>query len=133
MVVAVVVVVMAALVHAGPVPDEEEPSGGFKTFHAIKQWFSPVTTYFKSIPSKSPSDLADDVRGGVGNVRDWASENDAIQALRGALSPVKDWIKEKADVVKDQTFSDMYENVKSSVQDMDERVGTWLEDKMTKE
>ena len=29
----------------------------------------------------------------MGDVRDWASENDAIQALRGALTPVKDWVQ----------------------------------------
>lgn len=119
-------------------------------------------------------------------MRDWANDNEAIQALRGALTPVKDWIKvhththiftilptkyihvgnlscmdeasqrptsvrvpglalfqyrlmvilsflqEKADVVKDQSFSDMYESVKTSVKDMDDRLGTWLQEKTSK-
>ncbi|KAK8399482.1 hypothetical protein O3P69_003518 [Scylla paramamosain] len=94
-----VLVLTVALVHAGPLPDEETSTGS-KTLHALRQFFSPVTNYFSSIPSKTPSDIADDVRGSVDNVRDWASENEAIQALRGALNPVRDWIKEKANVVK---------------------------------
>ncbi|MPC08196.1 hypothetical protein E2C01_000773 [Portunus trituberculatus] len=126
-----VLVLTVALVHAGPVP-EEESSTGSKTFHAIRQFFSPVTNYFSSIPSKTPSDIADDVRGTVDNVRDWASENEAIQALRGALNPVRDWIKDKANVVKDQTFSDMYDNVKTSMHNIDQRVGTWLEENTSK-
>lgn len=113
----------------------------------------------------------------VTDVRDWASESDAVQALRGALTPIHNWVKvinanknetlllslinqwqqrnfqdlpfhilftftswrpplfflsmlqEKANVMKDQTFSDMYESVKSSVQNMDEKIGTWLEEK----
>lgn len=126
-----VVVLTVALVHAGPLPDEETSTGS-KTISALRNFFSPVTNYFSSIPSKTPSDIADDVRGTVDNVRDWANDNDAIQALRDALNPVRDWIKEKATVVKDQTFSDMYDNVKTSVQNLDERVGTWLEDKTSK-
>ncbi|KAG0713392.1 hypothetical protein GWK47_016335 [Chionoecetes opilio] len=129
---AVVLVVTAALVHAGPLNDEQEPSGGSKTLHAIRNFFSPVTSYFSSVPSKTPSDIADDVKGSVADVRDWAKDNEAIQTLQGALNPVRNWIKEKADVVKDQTFSDMYESVKTSVRDLDQRFGTWMEDKIAK-
>lgn len=129
MIAVVVVVLSAALVYASPVSDQEEEYGGSKTLHAIKQFFRPVTSYFSSIPSKTPSDIVGDVKEKMDDVRDWAGENEAIQTLRGAISPVKTWIKEKADVVKDQTFSDLYENVKSSVKDMDDKIGTWLQEK----
>ena len=32
-------------------------------------------------------------------------------------------------MVKDQSFSDMYESVKTSVKNLDDRVGTWLDEK----
>lgn len=38
-------------------------------------------------------------------------------------------LQEKADTVKDKTFSDLYEGVKSSVQEMDHKIGTWLDEK----
>lgn len=38
-------------------------------------------------------------------------------------------LQERADNMKDQTFSDMYDSVKTSVKDMDDKIGTWLQEK----
>ncbi|KAK7082241.1 hypothetical protein SK128_016514 [Halocaridina rubra] len=115
---------------AGPVEAEqsgEEGSSRWRTFHALKNFFSPVTNYFRGLPAKTPSDVATDVKDTVTDVKEWARDNEAIQTLVGALVPVKNWLKEKANVLQDKTFKEMYDDVKTRVSTLDEHIGSWIE------
>jgi len=129
-IVALALVVVVAVVSAQPIEQQEEieQSTGSKTWHAVKSFFSPVTTYFtEKLPEKTPTDVAQDVKDRVTDVREWASESDAIQALIGAVRPVNNWVQEKATALKDKTFQDMYEDIKSRVSDLDHKIGEWIQ------
>lgn len=111
---------------------EQESTSGWKTYHAIKHFFSPVTNYFRGLPEKTPTDVATDVKDKVTDVKEWAAENDAIQALLSSLVPVKNWLQEKADVLQDKTFKEMYDDVKSRVVTLDDRIASWIAERDAK-
>ncbi|XP_068220288.1 uncharacterized protein [Palaemon carinicauda] len=115
---------------AGPVEYDEnnndQPSGS-KTWTAIKAFFRPMTNYFKRLPERTPSDVAVDVKETVTDVKEWANENQAIQTLMQSLIPVKNWVKEKATVLQDKTFKEMYDDVKTRVVSLDEHIGQWIQ------
>ncbi|XP_071516698.1 uncharacterized protein [Panulirus ornatus] len=126
---ALVLILASALALALPVDHTDNQSSGWKTVYAIRDYFRPVTDYFvKELPSKTPSDVADDVHEKVTDVKEWAQENEAIQGLVSSLVPIKNWLKEKADTLKDKTFQDMYDGVKDRVLTLDEKVATWIQD-----
>lgn len=118
---------------AGPVEIDENnngpESGGSKTWQAIKDFFSPVTNYFRGMPEKTPSEVATDVKEKATEIKEWAKENEAIQALVGALTSVKDWAKEKASALEDKTFREMYEHTKERVSSLDDKIGAWIQER----
>lgn len=134
---AALLVVALAQAFAVPVDENnnpEEKSTGSKTFHAVRAFFRPVTDYFfKKLPNKTPSDVATDVKEQATEVKEWAQENQAVQSLVSSLTPVKNWLKDKANVLKDTTFKEMYEDVKTRVSNLDERIGTWIQEHNTKQ
>ncbi|XP_066984616.1 uncharacterized protein [Macrobrachium rosenbergii] len=120
---------------AGPVEFDEnnnDQPGGSKTWTALKNFFRPVTNYFKGLPEKTPSDVATDVKETVTDVKEWAQENQAIQTLMQSLIPVKNWLKEKADVLQDKTFKEMYDDVKTRVVALDDHIGQWIQERNKK-
>ncbi|KAK4310867.1 hypothetical protein Pmani_017600 [Petrolisthes manimaculis] len=127
-VVLLVVLAAAAATNAMPQSESDPQQSGSKTFTALKEWFSPVTSYFSSLPAKTPSDVADDVKDTVTDAKDWVQENEAIQGLYASLQPARNWIKEKTNNLRDQSFTEMYENVKQQVRNLDTMVGTWIQD-----
>ncbi|KAK3858840.1 hypothetical protein Pcinc_034995 [Petrolisthes cinctipes] len=124
----VLVVVAAAATNAMPQSESEPQYSGSKTFTALREWLSPVTSYFSSLPAKSPSDLADDVKDRVTDVKEWVQENEAVQSLYASLEPARNWVKEKGSNLRDQSFKDMYETVKQQVRNIDTMVGSWIQD-----
>jgi len=122
-----VVLVAAAGTHAVPLESDSEYTGS-KTIKALKEWFRPVTTYFNKIPNKTPSDVADDVGDKFTDVKEWVRENEVVQGLYASLEPARTWLKEQGNDLSDQSFKEMYDNLKEQVMNIDTMVGSWIQD-----
>ncbi|KAG7156925.1 uncharacterized protein LOC121853172 [Homarus americanus] len=131
--VAALLVVAVAQVFAVPLDNNNNPEEtytGSKTINALKNLFRPMTDYFvKKFPTKTPTEVATDVKKTVAVANKWAKENVMIQALVSSLNPVRSWIKEKADVMKNKTFQEMYNDVKTKVGNIDNKISTWINER----
>merc|ERR1711973_3902 len=123
----VALLALVASISALPIDDQIEESGS-RTWTAIKNFFRPVGEWFTGeLPKKTPSDLVDDAYETASDVKTWAQENPYFQVVGDAVKPVHTWVQGSVDSVKDQTFTDLYGGVKESVAQVDDSVGSWME------
>ncbi|CAL4159050.1 unnamed protein product [Meganyctiphanes norvegica] len=110
---------------ASPVPQVEvEQSSGSPTFNALREWFSPVSNYFReTFPEQSPSDIADDVREAASDAQKWAQENVHIQTVSEAVKPYWQSAQDTANNLSQKTFSEMFDDIRTGVKSLDERIG----------
>merc|ERR1712000_103617 len=108
-----VVAMVVVYTNASPLPQEEESSGGWKTWHALKEVFAPVKNYFTdTFPDQTPQDIADNVREIVSDAHEWAQENPVIQTVVGAVNQGWQSVKETANDLSEKSFSELYGDVK---------------------
>ncbi|XP_068220167.1 uncharacterized protein [Palaemon carinicauda] len=106
----------------------DQPSGS-KTWKAIKAFFRPVKKYFKTLPEKTPSDVAVDVEK---KAIDWViGQKETVDQFNETISQWflrigdwttvnRDWLREKATFLQDKTFQEMYDDVMTRVLSLNE-------------
>ncbi|XP_076062995.1 uncharacterized protein LOC143038028 isoform X2 [Oratosquilla oratoria] len=127
------VFLMAA--HAVPVQQEQDiteaEDSGSRTWSAITSFFRPIQIWFvEKLPEKTPSDLMNDAKDTAAGFGDWASENNAIQSMVNSLRPLRVWVSETATTLKEKSFNDMYSDVKEGISELDQKVGTYIDEKI---
>ncbi|KAF2349577.1 hypothetical protein FHG87_019668, partial [Trinorchestia longiramus] len=112
-----------------PIKDskDEPQSGGWRTWNALVSWLRPATNYVtQSLPDKTPSQFANDVRETAVNLRDRAADHPAVQGVSRVVRPVGEWFRNTANSLSKTSFRDMYEGAMNSVRRADETVAQWI-------
>ncbi|CAL4122864.1 unnamed protein product, partial [Meganyctiphanes norvegica] len=126
-----VVVVFAVILlqtSASPVPQDQE-SGGWKTWHALKEVFAPVKNYFTdTFPKQTPQDIADNVKDTVSTAKHKDILRPLLQKKIGDMVDGCQILQETASDLGQMTFSQMYGDAKDTVQDIDQVVGDYIDE-----
>jgi len=125
---------MVVAASGNPIPQENGgQSSGSATLSALRDWFSPVTNYFTdTFPDQTPTDIANNIRESVDDAQKWTQENAHVQTVVEAVKPYWQTAQEAVNNLSMQTFSEIYDDVRTGVQNLDEQIGAineWNQEK----
>jgi len=120
--------VVLSVLAASQASEDAEPQGSVSnTWDAIKNWFSPATTYVRdTLPEKTPSQVASDAADAASDAYDRVNEHSAVKAVKAVLRPVGNWISDSATRVSNTRIQDLYDSAADGVRRADSAVAGWI-------